>query len=54
MKMRNNNNSIINKVNWLLLIVVNGVFVIVILIGKVIFNVRKYDVKVNIFDGVCN
>lgn len=52
--MRNNNISIKSKANWLSLTVVNGVLVIVTPTGKVIFNVRKHDVKVNISNGACN
>lgn len=36
------------------LTVVNGVLVIVTPTGKVIFNVRKHDVKVNISNEACN
>lgn len=43
-----------NKANWLSLTVVNGVLVIVTPTGKVIFNVRKHDVKVNISNEACN
>lgn len=52
--MKNKNDSINNKSDWVSLTVVNGVLIVVTPTGKVIFNVRKHDVKVNISNEACN